>query len=332
MKRRTFIFCLAGTAAAGLTGLRLAGSGTPSRMVKVTRRGFALGTQVSLTVFHPNEKEAHNALDAAFAELDKVEDIMSLYRPGSQISQLNNSGKLVDPHPYLVEVLEESQALSRATNGAFDITIQPLWKLHFEHSRKGTKASSKEIGEALALVDYRRLKVSQESIELGSRGQEVSLNGIAQGYAADRVAAVLEAHGVESALIDTGEFGAIGAHAEKDSWSVGIKHPRQQDALMGVAPLKGKCLATSGDYETRFSEDYRHHHLLDPQTGYSPEELSSVSVIADSAMQADALSTAVFLLGLENGRVMIEERPGVEAVFVTKDGREIRTDGFPSIS
>ncbi|MEX0331911.1 MAG: FAD:protein FMN transferase [Puniceicoccaceae bacterium] len=332
MKRRTFIFCLAGTAAAGLAGLRLSRPGVPSHMVKVSRKGFALGTQVSLTVFHPDEKEANAALDAAFAELDKVEDIMSLYRPESQISQLNKAGSLSNPHAYLVEVLETSRNLSSATNGAFDVTIQPLWRLHFEHSQKGTVATAEEIEKALALVDYRQLTISREKVQLGRSGQAVSLNGIAQGFAADRVAAVLKAHGVESALIDTGEFGAIGTHAEKDSWSVGIKHPREQEALMGVAPLKGMCLATSGDYETRFSEDYRHHHLLDPQTGYSPEELSSVSVIADSAMQADALSTAVFLLGLDKGRAMIEERPGVEAVFVTKDGREIRTDGFPSIS
>lgn len=332
MKRRTFILCLAGTAAAGLAGIRLGGRGPAARMVKVTRNGFALGTQVSLTVFHPDEKQAHAALDEAFAEIDRVENIMSLYRPDSQISRLNRNGQLENPHPYLVEVLEESRKLSEATDGAFDVTIQPLWKLYFEHANQGTTASQEEVRAALALVDYRGLEVSPTRLRLRGKGQAISLNGIAQGFAADRVAAVLAAHGIESALIDTGEFGSIGSHAEKDGWSVGIKHPREPQSLLGVAQLNGKCLATSGDYETRFSNDYRQHHLLDPRTGLSPEELSSVSVIADSALQADALSTAVFLLGMERGKALIDERPGAEAIFVTKAGREFKTGGFPSIS
>ena len=332
MKRRTFILCLAGTAAAGLAGLKLGGPRNAARMVKFTRKGFALGTQVSLTVFHPDEQEANAALDAAFAELDRVENIMSLYRPESELCRLNGTGQLDNPHPYLVEVLEESQKLSHATDGAFDVTVQPLWKLHYDLSQQGSAPSAGAIQEALALVDYRKLEVSPSRIRLQGQGRAVTLNGIAQGFAADRVAAVLGGHGIRSALVDTGEFGSIGSHAEKDAWAVGIKHPRQEQALLGVARLKGKCLATSGDYETRFSEDYREHHLLDPHTGHSPRELSSVSVMADSAMEADALSTAVFLMGLEKGRAIIEQRPGAEAVLLTKDGREFRTTGFPSIS
>ena len=123
MKRRTFILCLAGTAAAGLAGWRLGGSAKTAGMVKFARKGFALGTEVTLTVFHSSEKAAQAALDEAFAEINRVEDIMSLYRPESQICRLNRDGRLDNPHPYLVEVLGESRKLAEATGGTFDVTI-----------------------------------------------------------------------------------------------------------------------------------------------------------------------------------------------------------------
>jgi thiamine biosynthesis lipoprotein len=331
MKRRKFIFCLAGTAAVGLTGWQLAGRSQAGRLVKVTRNGFALGTQVSLTVFHTSARKAEKAITKAFEELDRVENIMSLYRPESQLCQLNRNGQLDNPHPDLVEVLNQSIAMAQTTDGAFDITIQPLWKLHFDHAQAGSQPGKAEIKEALARVDWRAVDVSPHHIRLTGRNQAITLNGIAQGFAADCVARILADHGVESALIDTGEFGAIGSHAEKDAWTIGIKHPRNEDKLLGLAPLKGQCLATSGDYETRFSDDYRQHHLLDPKTGQSPAGLSSVTVIAATATQADALSTAAFLMDLADGKALIDSTPDAEALFVTKNGETVRTVGFPAI-
>jgi thiamine biosynthesis lipoprotein len=331
MKRRKFILCLAGTAAAGLTGWQLSGKSRTGPLVKVSRKGFALGTQVSLTTFHTDARQAEAAIEAAFKELDLVEDIMSLYRPESQLSQLNRTGRLENPHPYLVEVLEESIALSKATEGAFDVTIQPLWKAYFEHSGKGSQPTEGEIKASLASIGWEKIEITPDLIHLTGPNQAVTLNGIAQGFAADRVAEVFSAHGVDSALIDTGEFGAIGSHAEKDSWTIGIKHPRNQQELLGVASLKGQCLATSGDYETTFSDDFSQHHLLDPKTGRSPAGLSSVTVIAATATQADALSTAAFLVGMEKGKALIETKPDTEALFVTKDGTTVKTAGFPAI-
>ena len=299
--------------------------------MKVTRNGFALGTQVSLTVFHSNARKAEQAITSAFEELDRVEDIMSLYRPESQLSQLNQHGHLANPHPDLVTVLKESMALAETTDGAFDVTIQPLWKLYFDHAQAGSQPEEAEIKEALARINWKAVKISANSIQLTGKQQAITLNGIAQGFAADCVAKVLADHGVESALIDTGEFGAIGSHAEKETWTIGIKHPRNQEKLLGLAPLKGQCLATSGDYETRFSDDYRQHHLLNPKTGQSPTGLSSVTVIAATATQADALSTAAFLMDLADGKALIESTPEAEALFVTKDGETVGTAGFPAV-
>lgn len=332
MKRRKFILCLTGTAAAGLVGLKVGSRALGTGMAKHSRTGYALGTEVTLTVFHPDRKEAEAALSAAFKEIDRVEDVLSLYRESSQLCQLNRSGELLNPHPWLVEVLEASGELSQATGGAFDVTIQPLWKLHFDHSRAGTTASPEAIQEALVRVDWRAVNVTRDRIVLEGADQAISLNGIAQGFAADRAAAALSEFGIQHALLDTGEFGAIGSHPEKEAWSIGIKHPRNPGDLVHVAAFKGQCLATSGDYETRFTEDFSQHHLLDPRTGLSPTELSSVSVLAATAMEADGLSTAAFLIGLDEGMRLIEAASGAEALFITKAGREVKTAGFPSLS
>lgn len=338
MKRRKFILSLVGTAAAGISGWTLhtrygqAGSvarRTPGAMTKVTRGSWALGTTVTLTAFHQDPEVAEAAILRAFEALGRVESVMSLYRPDSQLCELNRTGRLERPDPSLVQVLKQAQALSAQTDGVFDVTVQPLWDLYYGASQNETLPGAAAIAAARAKVDWRNLEISADGLRLRGDGTAVTLNGIAQGFAADVVKQVLVEGGIEHALIDTGEIDSLGSHAQKDQWSVAIKHPRDPGASLGIAGLKGRSLATSGDYETTFDAGFRHHHLLDPRTGDSPVELSSVSVAAPTGLQADALSTAVFLLGLREGRQLIESTPGADALFVTKDGKIEQTAGFP---
>lgn len=327
---------LAGTAAvAGWTGWRIGTSGeAPGNLAKISRTSAALGAKVRLTVFHRDRETASIALDEAFSELKRVENILSLYRPDSQICTLNRTGSITDPDPSFLEVLQTAGRMSELTGGAFDITVQPLYQLHAERARQNTVPDSRELEETLARVDWKRVKVSPGSIRLEGPGTEITLNGIAQGYAADAVGRALRAHGIAHAFIDTGEVGTVGAKAEPGDgeWTVGIRHPRDKAGLLTIARLNGRSLATSGDYETRFGDGYRSHHLLDPRTGQSPAELASVSVVAPSAMEADALSTAVFLTGPEEGRRIIESIADADALFVSKSGRLTRTAGFPAAS
>jgi thiamine biosynthesis lipoprotein len=348
MKRRKFIFSLIGTAAAGLAAWRLGlpkqlgattlsagnprGSMAADQWVKVSRSNYALGSRVILTVYHENQELAEAAISSAFEELELVEQVMSLYRPESQIRQLNATGHLADPHPYLVEVLRTSNDLSERSLGAFDVTVQPLWTLRHSCARTGQEPDEAALTKALRNVDWRRVAVSDRKIELRGDGTEITLNGIAQGFAADAVRRILVSHGIRSALIDTGEIGTLGKHAQQRDWSIGIKHPRETGSLIGMARLNGRCLATSGDYETTFTNDLTQHHLLDPKTGNSPTELSSVSIAANTAMQADALSTAVFTAGLRDGMELVKSIPGADALFVTKQGKVVRTAGFPLAS
>jgi thiamine biosynthesis lipoprotein len=305
-------------------------SPTTPAFESVHEESLALGTKVAITVVHPDREAARSAVRAAWAELALVDRLMSLYRPDSPLCRLNHRGVLDDPHPYLVSVLGQAQALSAATDGAFDVTVQPLWTLYSAAAKTGGLPNVRTIEVALGRVDWRRVEISPQQIRLRDPGTAVTLNGIAQGFAADRAMAALRRHGIGRALVDAGEIGTLGGKGASEPWKIGIQHPRRKDAYVGIAELEGRCLATSGDYATSFGEDCRAHHILDPHTGRSPTVLASVTIAAPTATQADALATAVFVLGPERGLQLMRSTPSVDGLLVLKDGRTLATQGFPS--
>jgi thiamine biosynthesis lipoprotein len=316
----------AGGLGAGALGGGCSGS-TNDRTV--SRTTLALGTEVRITASHTSPETANHAMTAAFAELALVERLMSIYRPDSQISLFNTQGMLRQPHPYVVEVLRYAQHVSQLSGGAFDVTVQPLWDAFSQAAKTRQIPSPAAVAAALAQVDWKQLVVTDHELRTTQQGMQVTLNGIAQGFAADRVLFALRSNGIEQALIDTGELRPLGRSPRGEAWRVGIQHPRYPDAHIAITELEGRALATSGDYATRFSPDARHHHILDPRTGYSPTDLCSVSILAASAMTADALSTACLVLGPTRSLELIAKSPGVDAYFVLKDGETIATAGFP---
>lgn len=330
--RRSFCLSLAigaGASAAGLaTWSRYADR---SELQTLSRTSHALGTKVEITALHASPEQASTAVDAAFVELEHVEEVLSLYRPTSQLCQLNREGVLYKPHPYLVTVLQAAQQMSEASEGKFDVTIQPLWELHAA-TRAGAEQDAGKLAATCERVDWRQLSIETGAIRLERPGMAVTLNGIAQGFAADRVAATLKNYGVEQGLVNTGEFAPLGCKADGRPWRIGIQHPRAADAFAAVIPLEGRCLATSGDYATRLNSASAAHHLLDPATGESAAEFTSVSIVAPSGMQADALSTAVFVLGVEKGIRLIEATPQADLLAILPSGRTIRTRGFPQLA
>ena len=328
--RRRFL-SIVGGATAGLcigSTARSARAGAALAWQTVRRTTRALGANVSITAMHADAVAADRAITAAFAELERVEAVMSLYRPDSQLCRLNRDGVLNRPDEHLLAVLRHAAALSRQTAGAFDVTVQPLWQAYAVAQKAGTLPSPQQLADARAKVDYRRVVIEPHRVRLLD-GARITLNGIAQGFAADRVGAALREHGVAHALIDTGELGAVGGKAGGEAWTVGVQHPRRPDAYISLAKLAGRHLATSGDYATAFTPDLRHHHLLDPRTGESARHFASVSIVANTGIEADALSTAVFILGAEAGRELIEATPGADAMLCLHDGQVLTTAGFP---
>jgi FAD:protein FMN transferase len=297
-----------------------------------TCTGRALGSELTLTVLHRDRQIAAQAGQAALAELQRLDALLSVYRTDSQVSILNREGRLAHPHRDLLEILRQSADVSQASEGAFDITVQPLWTLFAEARSAGRLPDEPSIQTARARVDYRRLRITDAAIDFAAPGMAITLNGIAQGFAADRATAILKSHGIEHALVNTGEVAPLGANPEGKPWTAGIQHPRQPDAYIALARLGNRCLATSGDYATTFSDDRRHNHIFDPATGDSPLDLSSVSIAAPTATLADALSTAVFVLGPDRGMKLLQHYANVDALLVRKDGTQLLTANFPRLS
>jgi len=284
-----------------------------------------------MTVLANSSSQAEGALDAAFAELERVEQVMSLYRPASQVSQLNRDGRLPNPHPYLCDVLSVARAVSERTHGAFDVTVQPLWDLNAQCRRLAVEPSEEQRAEACQCVDWRCVEMSHRLIRLRRPARQITLNGIAQGFAADRVLDALRTAGIQHALVNTGEIGALG-RSDVQPWRAGVQHPRHDDAYAAVVPLDGRSLSTSGDYSTTFTADYARHHIFDPRTGASPQELASVSILAPSGVLADALSTAAMVLGARATLDLIRAWPDVDACLIFKSGDRRVTAGFPLAS
>lgn len=328
LARRKFLVLAA--AGAGLCSLPWLARGFRSAPQPCTKTSWALGAELSLTVVGLNEFRANRALNAAFAEIELVEQTMSVYRPESQLSRLNRERVLEQPHPHLLTVLAAAERTSRATNGAFDISVQPLWNLYATAKRAGRTPTTDEIAAARSKIDWRKVEVSPDGVRLHDPIEAITLNGVAQGYALDRALAVLKEHGATSALVNTGEISSLGQKTAGDPWTVGIQHPREPEAFIAVADLDGRALATSGDYETTFSADFAKNHIFDPRTGESPTELASASIVAPTGLQADALSTAAMVLGRERMLAYLAELVNVDALLVDKAGNVVRTPGFPA--
>ena len=251
----------------------------------------------------------------------------SLHRPDSEISRLNRDGWLDRPDPALTDMLAMAAAMHAASDGAFDISVQPMWLAFDAAAKAGFWPDAGEIARLQARVDAERIAFNAERVSFALPGMGVTLNGLAQGYAADRVARALAGAGVTQAFIDTGELAAQGVRPDGAPWRAALQHPRDKAARLGLADVAG-ALATSGDYQYFWSADFARNHIIDPRAGASPTELASVRVLAGTGLLADALSTAVFVTGAARGRKLLE-RYGAEALFVDKTGALTMTAGFP---
>jgi thiamine biosynthesis lipoprotein len=325
VRRRLFVSAsLLAAAAAGLwwrarpPGGR-AGAASDGRFA-ARAAALAFDTTVSVCALHPDPARAQRAAERALREITRLDALLTVQRPGSQVARLNESGRLERPHPHLVRVLEFAQALAGASAGSFDPTVQPLWHLHLACQRRGRRPDRDELARACARIDWRALDVSARRAGLPP-GMAITLNGLAQGYAADVALDALAQEGVHDALIDAGEFGAQGCRPSGGPWRVGIQHPRNPAALVGVVPMDGRFLATSGDYATAFTPDFASNHIFDPRTGHSPSGVSSVAVAAASGLLADGLTKPMMVLERAAAQRLLRRFPGAGAVWIDKSGR-----------
>ena len=281
---------------------------------------MGFGTTLWLKAAHTDASKLHEALDASVKAIRSVEKQMSLFDPDSAVSRLNRQGELRKPYAQLLSVLTLAQYVSRRSAGAFDVTMQPLWRLWSLHSQSQTLPSSKALSQTRSLVNWQAMTVSADVVRLHAKGMGVSLNGIAQGYAADKVRAVLQAHGVQHALIDTGETTFLGQSSKGEDWRFAVEPSAASSSVPPIINTHGWAIATSSDAHTVFSSDHVHHHILNPQTGDSPTHWSSVSVMAPSCALADALTKVFFMCPPQRVERLVKAW-GVGVVLQDKRGR-----------
>jgi FAD:protein FMN transferase len=294
---------------------------------------MVMGTSVEITVSHPAAKQADQAMEAAFQEVERVDFLMSNYRPESEVSRITRSaGKQeVRVSAETLAVIERALFFSRLSGGAFDITIGPVFRLW--NLREGKIPEQVLVQENLKRVDYRKIRVdsAHSSVFLAEPRMEIDLGAIAKGYAVDRACESLQRKGIENFLVNAG--GDLKVRGEKEPglpWVVGIRHPRLAPEFIAKLRPRNAAVATSGDYEKFFlKEGERYHHILNPLTGKPARECQAVTIMAPSAMDADALATAVFVLGPAKGLSLLAKIANAHGIIVNARGNVLVSPNWP---
>ena len=295
------------------------------------REEAIMGTRVAVELWSEDAALAERAMDAVIAEMRRTDELMSTYKPESQLSQVNAHAheRPVQVDADIIEVMERALAMSKLSGGAFDITYASVGYLY--DYRAHQRPSDRDIAAALPGVDYRQVQVDREArtIRFLRTGVRIDLGGIAKGYAVDRSIEHLRNLGIEHAMVNAGGDTRLLGDRRGKPWVVGIRDPRSEGRVVTRLPLEEEAISTSGDYERYFEEDgVRYHHILVPGTGKSARGVRSATVIGADATLTDALSTTVFVLGVERGMRLIAGLKGVEAVVVDEQGRIYYSDGL----
>ena len=300
-----------------------ASSWVPAAWAKPASRlwtGQALGARVSIRLDHP---QAEAVAARVFAEIGRLENILSLYRADSALSRLNREGRLESPPFELLECLSIAGTVHKASGGRFDPTVQPLWALWAEAAASGMRPAQAEIERTLRKTGWEKIRLSPDAVVM-EPGMALTLNGIAQGYITDRVTELLRANGLEHAMIDLGEARGLGSPAPGRPWRAGIADPRNPSRVLEAIDLGDRALATSGGYGTPLDPAGRFTHLFDPHTGEATPRWRSVTVRAADATTADALSTAFSQMPADMIRDMISRFPVQAWLMAPDDGGLIR--------
>lgn len=295
IQRRQWLRWGSGLFAAGLAGQGAFAGVADRQLVWRERALIGFGTTLWLRAAHHNGDQLELALNDAVKAIRGVEADMSLFNPDSAVSRLNRDGVLQKPSAQLLSVLSLARHVSERSQGAFDVTVQPLWNVWAKAQASDSLPDPKQLQLQRKLVNWRALEVNTDIVRLNAKGMAVSLNGIAQGYAADLVRAVLQSHGVMHALIDTGETATLGNAPGDKPWRFGVETAANVKSSQPEMTTDGRAMATSSDAHTAFTPDHVHHHIFNPHTGDSPRYWSSATVIAPSCAMADALTKVFFM-------------------------------------
>jgi thiamine biosynthesis lipoprotein len=295
----------------------------------LSAHGEAMGTEISLELWHDDPAVGQQAADAVMAEMQRIDNAFSPWKPDSELAQLNAQAAKA-PQPVsdeLTFLLERALFYSHLTEGAFDITFASVGR-HYDYRTKKAPTDT-QTKSLLPAVDYRHIDLASERnlVSFKHPDVQVDLGGIAKGYAVDRAAQILQDHEITHAAVSAGGDTRVLGDRRGRPWMMGIKKPRSltgDDEPAVVLPLQEAALSTSGDYERYFinpTTGERIHHIINPRTGRSASGPVSVSVIGREGIDTDALSTSVFVLGVARGLALIEDLPGFDAIIIDSSGQ-----------
>jgi thiamine biosynthesis lipoprotein len=299
----------------------------------VTRTQMQMGTLVKITAVARSESIAQAAATAGFAEIHRLEELLSTWIPTSELSRVNASAGVMPVHvsPETLTVVQRAMQVAEMTEGGFNIAIGPAvdaWSV-MEGQRIPTES---ELNALRPLVDLQAVyaDVREQTIYLGKAGMRIDVGGIGKGYAADQaVDALRKAGAVAGVVALSGDIKTFGRLPDGKLFPVGIQHPREDGSVLAWIDLQDEAISTAGDYERFFErEGVRYHHILDPRTLQPARSCQSVTVIAREGVWADGLDTGIFVMGPERGMELVEQLPDIEAVIVDAEGRLLVSSGL----
>ncbi|MDD5530779.1 MAG: FAD:protein FMN transferase [bacterium] len=283
------------------------------RTKKYTETQSMMDTPWEITVF--SRGYPHKAFNSAFQTIHNI-DSLAYFGGTGDIGRLNRGEKLTLSKDIL-EIIKQGIYVGKLTDGAFDITIRPVMELWKDFKKINKAPTQEEINKLLPLVNYKNIIINDSTVEFAQKGMKIDLSGIAKGYAVDLAVEKLKSAGIKTGMIRAG--GQITVFGNK-VWKIGIRNPRKSEVFK-VLELKNRAVATSGDYERFFmTGDVRHHHIMNPKTGFSISDCISTTIITDKGVFSDALSTGVFVLGPEKGMALLDSLK-IRGIIVTPDMR-----------
>jgi len=290
-----------------------------------------MGTEVSVHLWHDDAVEADALIEAVFDEASRIDELMSTYKESSLISEVNRDAA---DHPVyagneLFSLVQRALDISVLTRGAFDITYDSVGQHYDFRARK--RPDDDTVAAERGLIDYRLVELDDtaQSIRFLRPGVRINLGGIAKGYVVERGVDILRHRGVTNAIVTAGGDSRMLGDRRGQPFMIGIRDPRDADAVAMSVPLEDEAVSTSGDYERYFDEDgIRYHHIISPSTGAPAHELTSATVFGPDAVMTDALSTSVFVMGVDLGLRLIAGLPDYESIVIDGEGRIYYSDGL----
>lgn len=310
-------------------------SGEESGDVYHSPTAFAMDTTVDITIHGRKEDVAKRDVAASIELINNIESVTSRFKSGSDVMRINSSAGTapVKVEPETIEIIERADNMSRQLEGVFDLTIAPVANLWGFYDKNFHVPDSTEIANVLSLVDYGQIAMDKtnSTVMLLKPGMEIDLGGVAKGYAVEQVCDLLRDRGVNSALVNFGgAVGAVGKRSDGKPWVIGIKDPRGSAGdIIGDLELTDGYVSSSGDYERYFEENgKRYFHIFNPKTGLNPDTIMAATVAGDTSLEADVMSTAIIVIGVEKSLEILQNTVGFDAVIVDSEGNVIVSPGM----